>query len=152
MTLEITKTDAYGNTDIQTISVSAPSHTESVTDKIESAADSATESAQELWVAIQPKTTAFLDDAYSYIKNFYSANQQLLTTLGLVLLGIIGIKVLFAGLSAIDGIPLVTPLLKIVGLYYVGRFVWRYLIREQDRQELMAYIKQTKAEVLGERN
>ncbi len=152
MTLEITKTDAYGNTDIQTISVSAPSHTESATDRIESTADSATESAQALWVAIQPKTTAFLDDAYSSIKNFYITNQQLLTTLGLILLGIIGLKVLFAGLSAIDGIPLVTPLLKIVGLYYVGRFIWRYSIRAQDRQELMAYINQTKAEVFGDRN
>ena len=152
MTLEITKTDAYGNTDIQTISVSAPSHTESVAAKIESTTDSATESAQELWVAIQPKTTAFLDDAYSSIENFYITNQQLLTRLGLVLLGIIGLKVLFAGLSAIDGIPLVTPLLKIVGLYYVGRFIWRYSIRAQDRQELMAYINQTKAEVLGARN
>jgi len=151
MTLEITKTDAYGNT-VQTISVSAPSHTESVAAKIESTTDSATESAQELWVAIQPKTTAFLDDAYSSIENFYITNQQLLTRLGLVLLGIIGLKVLFAGLSAIDGIPLVTPLLKIVGLYYVGRFIWRYSIRAQDRQELMAYINQTKAEVLGARN
>ena len=152
MTLEITKTDAYGNTDVQTIFVSAPERTESVADKIESAAESATESAQELWVAIQPKTTAFLDDAYSAFNNFYKQNQQLLTTLGLVLLGMIGLKVLFAGLSAIDGIPLMTPLLKIVGFYYVGRFLWRYSIREQDRQELMASIEQIKAEIFGNRN
>jgi CAAD domains of cyanobacterial aminoacyl-tRNA synthetase len=145
MTLEITKTDAYGNVTTETTPV--PTSPDPVINS-----ESAAESAQELWVSIQTKNTAFFDDALSSTINFFKQNQQLLTTLGLILLGIIGIRLLFAGLDAIDGIPLVTPLLKLVGLFYVGRFIWRYLIKEQNRQELMQIIERTKAEVLGDRN
>ena len=67
-------------------------------------------------------------------------------------MGIIAIDLLFAGLNAIDGLPLVTPILKLVGLYYVGQFIWRYLIREHDRRELMESVKRTKSEILGDRN
>jgi CAAD domains of cyanobacterial aminoacyl-tRNA synthetase len=143
MTLEITRTDAYGNVSTETTPAPAPPDAEV------NNSESATESPTELWVSIQPKSTAFFDDALSATINFLKQNQQLLTTLGLILLGIIGIKLLFAGLNAIDGIPLITPILKIVGLFYVGRFIWRYLIKEQNRQELMEIINRTKAEVLG---
>jgi CAAD domains of cyanobacterial aminoacyl-tRNA synthetase len=34
-------------------------------------------------------------------------------------------------------------------LIYVVRFAWRYLIREHDRQELMATLDRTKAEIFG---
>ncbi len=171
MTLEIIKTDAYGNT-VQTIPTletpnppepnppepnpapvaGATESAQELGDRLESATESATDSAQELWVSIQTKNKAFFENYSSYISKFFKDNQQLLTTLGLIYLGIIGIKLLFAGLSAIDSLPLVTPILKLVGLFYVGRFIWRYLIREHDRQELMASIEHTKAEILGDRN
>jgi CAAD domains of cyanobacterial aminoacyl-tRNA synthetase len=167
MTLEVIKTDAYGNTDVQIIPEvetpnppePSPDPVESVADsaqklgdRMESATESATDSAQELWVSIQTKNKAFFENASSYISKFFQENQQLLTILGLVYLGIIGVDLLFAALNAVDKIPLVTPILKIVGLYYVGQFIWRYLIRERDRRELMESVKRTKAEVLGDRN
>jgi CAAD domains of cyanobacterial aminoacyl-tRNA synthetase len=65
---------------------------------------------------------------------------------------LIATRLLFAGLAALDSIPLVTPILKITGLIYGGRFVWRYLIREQNRQELIELLNRTKAEVLGNQN
>ena len=39
--------------------------------------------------------------------------------------------------------------IKLIGLIYVVRFAWRYLIREQDRQELMVTLDRTKAEIFG---
>ncbi len=114
--------------------------------------ESATESAQELWFTINSKNKDLFEDISSKTTTFVKENQQLLTTLGLVFLGIISLRLLFASLNAIDGIPLMTPLLKIVGAFYVGRFVWRYLIRERDRHDLMEVVKRTKAEVLGEGN
>jgi CAAD domains of cyanobacterial aminoacyl-tRNA synthetase len=148
MTLEIITTDAYGNT-VQT-PVETPNPPEPNPNP--EALESATDSAQELWVSIQTKNKAFLENATTYISHFFKDNQKLLTTLGLIYLGIIAIDLLFAGLNAIDGLPLVTPILKLVGLYYVGQFVWRYLIREHDRRELMESVKRTKAEILGDRN
>ncbi len=114
--------------------------------------DSATKSAQELWFTIQTKNKGLFDNISSKTTTFIKENQQLLTTLGLVFLGIISLRLLFASLSAIESIPLMTPLLKIVGAFYVGRFVWRYLIRKSDRHDLMEAVKRTKAEVLGGQN
>jgi hypothetical protein len=52
-------------------------------------------------------------------------------------------------LNAIDDIPLVAPLLKIIGLVYSVNFIWRYSLRARDRKELMQKIDRTKAEILG---
>jgi len=113
---------------------------------------STVESAEELWVTIQTRTTGFFDETVSTIGTFFKNNRQLLTILGVAFLAILGVKLMFAGLNAIDDIPLVTPLLKLIGLVYVVRFVWRYLVREQDRHELVENINRTKAEVLGTQN
>ena len=102
--------------------------------------------------SIQAQLSTFFENAKSYLTAFYKTSQQLLIALGLILLAIISVKLLFAGLSTIDSIPLFTTLLKIVGLVYVVRFTWRYLIREHDRQELIETIERTKAEVLGSQN
>ena len=113
---------------------------------------STVESAEELWATIQTRTTGFFEETTSTIASFFKNNQQLLTILGVAFIAILGFKLMFAGLNAIDDIPLVTPLLKLIGLVYVVRFVWRYLIREQDRHELVENLNRTKAEVFGGQN
>ena len=113
---------------------------------------STVESAEELWVTIQTRTTGFFEEATSTIAIFFKNNQQLLTILGVAFIAILGFKLMFAGLNAIDDIPLVTPLLKLIGLVSVVRFVWRYLIREQDRHELVENLNRTKAQVFGGQN
>ena len=94
---------------------------------------------------------SFFKRATSAITEFFNENRSILKTLGWIFLAIIGAKFVLAALGTIDDIPLVTPLLKLVGLVSVIRFTWRYLIREQDRQELTKIIDRTKAEVLGNR-
>ena len=140
MTLETTQLDDRQNMygDLPTATPTSP--------------ESAIDSAQEIWFAIQNKNQDLFENISSKTATFVKENQQLLTTLGLIFLGIISLRLLFASLNAIDGIPLMTPLLKVVGAFYVGRFVWRYLIRERDRHDLMEVVKRTKAEVLGDRN
>ncbi|WP_373541537.1 CAAD domain-containing protein [Chamaesiphon sp.] len=113
---------------------------------------SPTESAEEIWLSIQTKTTGFFDNALAYTVALYKNNRQLLTTLGIIFLAVLSTKLLVAGLNAIDDIPLVAPILKLIGLVYVVRFVSRYLLREQDRHELAEKIDRTKAEVFGSQN
>jgi CAAD domains of cyanobacterial aminoacyl-tRNA synthetase len=107
-------------------------------------------SAQDTWQSLQTSdTAAYFDRAKAYAVDFFATNRQIMIALGVFFLAIISLKLLFAGLSAIDDIPLVSPLLKIIGLIYSVRFVWRYLIRERDRRELIQAIDRTKAEILG---
>jgi hypothetical protein len=103
------------------------------------------------WQSNQTELTAFFERAKSTAIEFFNSNRQLLIALGWTFLAIIGAKFVFAALGTIDDIPLITPILKLVGLVTVVRFSWRYLIREHDRQELLEIIDRTKAEVLGDR-
>jgi CAAD domains of cyanobacterial aminoacyl-tRNA synthetase len=104
-------------------------------------------------VAMQSSQTeliAFFEQAKSTATNFFNNNRPLFITLGWIVMAIIGTKFVFATLGIIDDIPLVTPLIKLVGLVSVVRFAWRYLIREHDRQELIEIIDRTKVEILGD--
>ncbi len=144
MTTKIIQTDQYGPVNIETIEVDTPAPAESVLTHSVSPTETAT-----AWESTQAKTTAFLTNTASSIKELFQNNQQALTVLGIAYVALLGLKLLFAALGAIDGIPLVAPILKLIGLIYVVRFAWRYLIREQDRQELMVTLDRTKAEIFG---
>jgi CAAD domains of cyanobacterial aminoacyl-tRNA synthetase len=102
--------------------------------------------------SIQAELTAFVENATSTTTKLFNNNRQLFITLGWIVLAIFGAKIVFATLGIIDDIPLVTPIIKLVGLVTVVRFAWRYLIREHDRQELIEIIDRTKVEILGDRH
>jgi Flp pilus assembly protein TadB len=143
---EVTPVVPVNGADTESIVIDDTSATESTTESvIESATESTTESAAEIWQLAQ----TFFADATSSTVAFFRKNQSLLIALGWILLAFLGARLLFAALDAVDDIPLVTPILKLIGLVYAVRFVWRYLIREQNRQELVQTFNQTKAEVLG---
>ena len=99
----------------------------------------------------QTELVALFENAKSTATDFFNQNQQIFIAVGWILLAIFGIKVLFATLGIIDDIPLVTPLIKVVGLVSVVRFSWRYLVRKHDRQELIEIIDRKKVEILGDR-
>ncbi|MCY7369037.1 MAG: CAAD domain-containing protein [Chamaesiphon sp.] len=101
--------------------------------------------------SIQSELTAFVENVTATTTELFKNNRQLFITLGWLVLAILGIKIVFATLGIIDDIPLVTPIIKLVGLVSVVRFAWRYLIREHDRKELVEIIDRTKVEVLGDR-
>ena len=102
--------------------------------------------------AIPANTAGFYEEVVATTSAFFKNNRQLLTNLGVIFVAFMVTKLAFAGLNAIDDLPLVSPLLKLVGLYYVLQFIWNYLIRQQDRQKLAEKIDTTKAEILGDRD
>lgn len=113
------------------------------------AAPSTDESAEESWKSFQAQATNFFATVTQSTVTFFRENQQLLGTLGWILLSLLGIRVLFASLDAVDDVPLMSSFLKIIGLVSVSRFVWRYLVRASDRQELTQKLSRVKEELLG---
>ena len=85
-----------------------------------------------------------------YVSQFFSEYQKPLTTLGLLLLAIISVKIVVAVLGAIDDIPLLAPLLEMVGLGYSAWFVWRYLWKASNRKELLTEFDAIKNQVFGD--
>jgi hypothetical protein len=53
-------------------------------------------------------------------------------------------------LNVIDGIPLLEPILELVGLVYTFWFVYRYLIFAQSRKELVDGITGIKSKIMGD--
>ena len=85
-----------------------------------------------------------------YVGEFFSEYKQPLTTLGLFLLAIISVKIIVAVLGAIDDIPLLAPLLEMVGLGYSAWFVWRYLWKASNRKELLTEFDAIKNQMFGD--
>jgi hypothetical protein len=80
---------------------------------------------------------------------FFADNKQPLISLGIILLGIVSVKILVAVLDAIDDIPLLAPMLQLVGLGYTAWFVWRYLWKASNRQELLGELGAFKDQIFG---
>jgi hypothetical protein len=85
----------------------------------------------------------------TYATQIYSNNKSLVTSLGLLLGLIVGVKLTLAILSAINEIPLLAPTFELVGIGYTSWFVYRYLLQASTRKELTDEIDSFKSEILG---
>jgi hypothetical protein len=86
-----------------------------------------------------------------YIGQFFTDYKQPLLTVGLFIAGIITVKVTLAILGAIDDVPLLGSVLELVGLGYTAWFVYRYLWRASNRQELLTEFDALKNQVFGDK-
>lgn len=86
-----------------------------------------------------------------YIGSFFADYKQPLTTIGLFIAGIITVKITLAVLDAINDIPLLAPILELVGLAYTSWFVYRYLWKASSREELLTEFEALKDQIVGDR-
>lgn len=93
--------------------------------------------------------TDFMSNFPEYFLRFFSDYKRPLTTLGLFIAGIITIKMTLALLDAVNDIPLLAPMLELVGIGYTGWFVWRYLWKASTRQELFSELDKLKSQIIG---
>jgi heme A synthase len=98
-----------------------------------------------IWQSIR----SVLANVPDYIGEFFKDNKKPLVTLGLILAGFVTVKVTLAVLEAIGDIPLLAPLLQLIGIAYTAWFVYRYLWKASSRQELVAEIDAIKTQIFG---
>jgi hypothetical protein len=99
---------------------------------------------------LENKFSGFFAELPEYLGEFFSEYQRPLTTLGLILASVITVKVTLAVLDAINDIPLLAPTFELVGIGYSAWFVYRYLLRASNRQELSEEFKTLKGQVIGQ--
>ncbi|MBD2006636.1 CAAD domain-containing protein [Trichocoleus sp. FACHB-40] len=104
----------------------------------------------EKWRQIGEQISGFFAELPEYLGEFFSEYQRPLTTLGLILASVITVKVTLAVLDAINDIPLLAPTFELVGIGYSAWFVYRYLLRASNRQELSEEFKTLKGQVIGQ--
>lgn len=98
---------------------------------------------------IKDQVLTIVSELPVYISNFFTEYQKPIVTVGLILTGAVSVKVTLAVLNALNEVPLVAPTFELIGIGYAGWFVYRYLLKASDRQELLAEIESLKEQVVG---
>ena len=98
---------------------------------------------------IKDQVVTIVSELPVYVSNFFAEYQKPIVTVGLILTGAVSIKVTLAVLNALNEVPLVAPTFQLIGLGYTSWFVYRYLLKVSDRQELLAEIEVLKEQVVG---
>lgn len=101
------------------------------------------------WQKYGEKIGEFLQNLPSYIGRFFAENKSILGVLGLIFGALVAVKLTLAILDAINDIPLIAPTFELIGFGYTVWFVYRYLLRASNRQELSEEIKSFKQQFLG---
>ncbi len=101
------------------------------------------------WQQIGERISAFLAELPEYLSEFFSEYKRPLITIGLLLSGIVTVKLTLAILGAVNDIPLLAPTFELIGLGYSAWFVYRYLLRAVNRKELAEDFDVLKEQVLG---
>ncbi len=101
----------------------------------------ASPASNEQWLKFGKQTSESIKQVTAYLIDFWEAYQ--LPLLLVLLFAGVGIFLTIASflLDAINHIPLVKPLLQLIGLVYMIWFIWRYLVSTSKRQELASELK-----------
>lgn len=130
---------------------SAQSSIQSAGSSISNATENAIDSAQS--TLRNDKVQAFLNDPIGFTGAYLKPYTPILITIGYVILAIIAIRLVLGLLGAIlnvaTSLPIVSPLLELVGIGYTGWFIYRYLLTSDRRQELSGKMSQMKQDFLG---
>lgn len=111
----------------------------------EALGDEATRQIKQAW----EKVSSLLGDLPDYVSQFFKQYRRPIVTIGLIVAAIIAVKIVLALLDAINDLPLLAPTFELIGLFYTGWFLYRYLLKASNRQELLDDIAAIRDQVLG---
>ncbi|WP_375341165.1 CAAD domain-containing protein [Okeania sp. SIO1I7] len=94
-------------------------------------------------------TFAYFPD---YISQFYQKYQRQLKVIGSLILIILTFRLILGFLEALEGITTLSISFELIGMGYSVWFVYRYLLRKSNRQELLDKIQALKAEIVGKKS
>ncbi|NJN31371.1 MAG: hypothetical protein HC824_13800 [Synechococcales cyanobacterium RM1_1_8] len=135
-------------TEVQTLSVESESPVVEV--KLESGplatASQTTQDSSE-WQEILDQVKEYL--SLGVLKELFQEYRQPILVTGLVIGGLVTLKVALAVLSAINEIPLMAPAFEMVGIGYSAWFLYRYVLKASTREELSKNFKEVRRDILG---
>lgn len=110
-----------------------------------------TEEKSDQFQEIKDQILEILSELPAIVTGFFGRYQKPIITLGLILAAIITIKVMLAVIESLNDIPLLAPTFELIGIVYSGWFVYRYLLRASDRQQLLIELQAWKEQLLGDK-
>ena len=85
--------------------------------------------------------TEFLAEIPENISRFFQKYKQPITNILLGLSALIAVRVLFTVVATLNGIPLLAPTFQLIGILYSVWSINRYLLKKQNRDELIKKIQ-----------
>lgn len=107
--------------------------------------DEASRQVKQVW----EKVSALLGNLPDYVSEFIQRYRRPIVTVGLIIAAFIAVKLVLALLGAVNDVPLLAPTFELIGLIYSGWFLYRYLLKASNRQELLGDIAAIRDQVLG---
>ena len=101
---------------------------------------------------IKEQIISILSEFPAYIGSFYEQYKSPLTVIGVIVASIISLKVLLGIIDELNDIPLLAPTFELIGIGYTGWFVYRYLLRSSNRQQLGQEIQALKEQIFGKKS
>lgn len=80
---------------------------------------------------------------------FFKQYQKPLIITGLFFVAFLTVKCFVAALTAINELPLLSSIFELIGIGYTGWFVYRYLLKASQREELGKILQEWKTEFIG---
>jgi glutamyl-tRNA synthetase len=102
--------------------------------------------------AIKGQALEILAELPGILTRFFNQYRKPIVTVGLILAFGVGIKVTLAVIDALNDIPLLAPTFELIGIVYTAWFVYRYLLRASNRQELWTEVQALKEQLIGDKN
>ena len=93
-----------------------------------------------------------LSELPAILAGFFGQYQKPIVTIGLIVAAIITLKVMLAIIESLNDIPLLAPTFELIGIVYSGWFIYRYLLRASNRQELSVELQAWKEQLLGDKS
>lgn len=106
----------------------------------------------EQWREIADKTYTVLSTLPELLGKFFSEQRKPLVVAGLIFGSIVSVKLTLALLGAINEVPLLEPTFELIGLGYSIWFIYRYLLKASNRNELGEEFNKLKDQVVGHVN
>ena len=101
---------------------------------------------------IKEQIISILSELPAYIGSFYEQYKSPLTVVGVILASIVSLKVLLGVIDELNDIPLLAPTFELIGIGYSAWFIYRYLLRSSNRQQLGQEIQALKEQVFGKKS
>jgi CAAD domains of cyanobacterial aminoacyl-tRNA synthetase len=105
----------------------------------------------EQWKRVGDRISAFLADLPEYLTDFFGEYRRPIITVSLIIAALIAVKLLLAILDAINDIPLMSSLFELVGMGYSAWFIYRYVWKAENRQELSRDFNALKDQIFGQK-
>ena len=84
-----------------------------------------------------------------YINQLYQEYQSQLQIVFFLALAILTVKLLASFVQALNRIPILSISFELIGMGYLLWFVYRYLLNQDNRQELLDKIEDIRTEIIG---